>query len=138
LKQENDESVSRKVVEILKTCSSFCSCFVVLILMLATSTAFKRRTSTKGQAIKCGGLDLPEDFSISSFMGLWYEIMAYPFCLTTDAKCVISTYAFASDQNITIYSRFVNSKGLENRVIGMAAQKSPGQIAVMFSASRKL
>jgi hypothetical protein len=138
--QENDESVSRKVVETSKTCSSFCSYSIVLISMLATSTVGKRRTSTKGQALQneCGSLDLPEDFNIARFMGLWYEIMSYPFCLTTNARCVISTYAFASNRNITIYSRFVNSNGLENRMIGMAAQKSPGRIAVMFSASRKL
>jgi lipocalin len=139
-KQGNDESVSRKAVKTSKTCSRSCSYSIVLISMLATLTAGKRRTSTKGQRLQneCGSLDLPEDFNIARFMGLWYEIMSYPFCLTTNAKCVISTYAFVSNRNITIYSRFVNSNGLENRMIGMAAQKSPGRIAVMFSASRKL
>lgn len=71
-------------------------------------------------------------------MGLWFEIMSYPFCVTNKAKCVITTYAFASERNISLYSRFVDFRGLETRSIGMAVEKSPGRLAVMFPATRKL
>lgn len=64
--------------------------------------------------------------------------MSYPFCVTTNAKCVITTYALASERNVSIYSRFVDFRGLETRLIGMAAEKSPGRLAVIFSAARKL
>lgn len=103
--------------------------------MLITVSA-KRRNRDQGKN-KCQTFDFQEDFDVTRYMGRWYEIMSYPFCLTTNAKCVVSTYAFGSDRNISMYSRFVNSQGFENRIMGMAAEKAPGVLAVMFSAARK-
>jgi lipocalin len=109
--------------------------------LLTANVLAKRRVIHRGQGQlkneECQKFNFQEDFNSARFNGMWYEVMAYPFCLTNNAKCVISSYAFGSDRNISIYSRFVNSQGLETRIIGMAAERSPGVLAVMFSAARK-
>lgn len=136
---KNVQIVSKKIQNIINTFDFFpvLRFSVVFISMCLTSAAVKRRPG-KGKFTECENFELQNDFDITRYLGLWYEIMSYPFCVTPKAKCVISTYAFSkSGQNISIYSKFVNSLGFANRVIGIAAQESPGRIAVMFPATRK-
>lgn len=111
----------------------------IFALSMFTTALAKRRNSNReqGQKNECQNLSVQEDFDASRFMGMWYEILSYPFCLTNNAKCIASTYAFGSGRNISIYSRFMDHKGFENRIIGMAAEKNPGIFAVMFPAARR-
>lgn len=114
---------------------------LTFVLLLTTSAFAKRRNVNRGSEYslkyECQKLDFQEDFDMTRYTGMWYEVLSFPFCLTARAKCVVYSYAFGASQNIPIYSKFVNSQGFENKIIGMAAEKSPGILAVMFSAARE-
>lgn len=89
----------------------------------------------QGQPSNCQNFNVSEDFEISRFNGVWYEVFAYPHTLAGD--CVMSSYACDSDGNIKIFTRFKDFRGMQNRIIGMAATISQGILSVSFSAARK-
>lgn len=99
----------------------------------------KLRTGNRlqiGQKSDCESLQVQEDFDISRFLGRWNEIFAYPYSVSLGARCVTSTYTFDNDQKILIYSRFVDSRGLVNRMTGIAYEKGQGVLSMTIPAIR--
>ena len=78
-----------------------------------------------------------ENLDVSRFLGVWYEILSYPFTLTQDAKCVVSTFALGVDLNLTIYTKFINSRGMETKFISQAEEQVQGALKTRFAAARK-
>lgn len=119
----------------------FCSLLLVLILLLESQVNGKLTTSNRGKFQVsdngCQLLKVQHNFDVSRFLGRWNEIYAYPNTISSGARCVTSVYTFTEDEKIVIYSRFVDSRGLLNRMIGMAEEDGKGVLFVTFSAMRK-
>lgn len=109
-------------------------------MLWATQIGAKLRTGNRGQpqgdSGGCNQLQVKDDFDLSRFLGKWYEVYAYPHTISLDATCVTSTYVFDDDENILIFSQFVDSRRLIARMIGMAKEKVPGILSVKFPATR--
>lgn len=108
-------------------------------MLWTTQTDAKLRTGNRGQpqgdSDGCNQLQVQDDFDVSRFLGKWNEVYAYSNTISLDARCVTSTYVFDDDENILIFSQFVDSRRLLIRMIGMAKEKVPGILSVTFPAA---
>ena len=86
----------------------------------------------------CSVPDPKKDFDVSMFVGVWYEIFAYPNTLTSGGKCVVSTFILGAKTSLSIYTRFIDYRGMDTRVMGSAEIKDPGTLFVEFPAAREL
>lgn len=117
--------------------------FFALLATLITN-AFLKAPKTRGNGgnddqsdADCRRLNVTENFDFARFHGVWYEIFAYPYTLTAGGKCVMSTYAYSLNGKIIIYYKFVDSRGVENKFMGMAEEKSPGILSASVPAFRE-
>jgi lipocalin len=86
----------------------------------------------------CQEIEVMEHFAMNKFFGTWNEIYAYPYTLTDDGKCVTTTFGLAMNGNISIYNKFVDSRGLQKVTMGMAKEMKRGVLSVIFPATREL
>lgn len=115
--------------------------FLLIILMTSIVNGKLRRDNKRKENEgneECTELKVLEDFNPSRFMGTWLEIFAYPYPITLGSRCVTSTYAVNQSGNITIYTKFIDRRGLENKMIGMCDEKQPGILSMSISAARKI
>jgi apolipoprotein D and lipocalin family protein len=73
-------------------------------------------------------------FSISQYLGLWYEQEKYPFLFELGGKCITATYGLLADGNVSVLNK---QKGKwtnkESSVTGTARIESPGKLSVSFN-----
>lgn len=57
------------------------------------------------------------NFSMKNFSGKWFELYAYPFCLSRNAKCVTTFYSQLQDNKVQIYTKFVDKNRIPKNFI---------------------
>lgn len=112
--------------------------FWVIFMASVVDGAYHHKHREQEGSEECPEFKVLEDFNPSRFMGTWHEIFAYPYPITLGSRCVQSTYALTHEGNITIYSKFVDRRGMENKMIGMAYEKYPGILSMSISAFCKI
>lgn len=45
------------------------------------------------------------NFSLSKYLGLWYEVKKYPFVFTIGAKCVTAEYGLNPNGTVSVFNR---------------------------------
>ena len=110
-----------------------------MICLLALSEGKIRHWKEgKPESKVCEKFKVQEGFDILKFLGRWFEIFSYPFCVTVKSKCVLSIYGSSSTgRNFSTFSRFVDSNGVENRIIGSVDMKDNSIMSVTYPATRK-
>lgn len=54
---------------------------------------------------ECPKVLVVHNFSVTNYLGLWYEVKKYPFVFTIGAKCVTAEYGLNSNGTVSIFNR---------------------------------
>lgn len=64
-----------------------------------------------------------EHFSMRNFTGKWFELYAYPFCLSRNAKCVTTFYTQLRDNRVQIYTKSIENYRIPKKFISFGYMK---------------
>lgn len=104
---------------------------IVALIIVALTTSF-----TAAQIPGFGGcpsVHVVHEFSVDRYLGVWYEVMKYPFIFTLGGKCVTAEYGLTDDGKVSVFNRQIRN-GKENTITGSAKQTQlgAGDLSVSF------
>lgn len=103
-----------KIVQIILIC-------VANFRIIHGGQIFPKKPSTFEECTE--NLKTMKNFSMGNFSGKWYELYAYPFCLSRNAKCVTSFYTQLQDNKVQIYTKLIENYRLPKKFISFGDMK---------------
>lgn len=101
--------------------------FQVLSVLLLTAAAADAQSF---HLRKCPQPSVQQDFSVSKYMGTWYEIEKLP-AMFERGTCNQATYTLLSDGTVKVRNAELLSNGKINSIEGVAKVKDPSQPAIL-------
>ncbi|TDG49411.1 hypothetical protein AWZ03_004094 [Drosophila navojoa] len=87
---------------------------------------------------QCPEVNIPEEFDLEAYMGVWYEYAKYPFLFEIGKKCIYARYEIADNNTVSVLNAAINRlTGSPSNVTGTARVIAPGQLAVVFSKNQE-